>query len=149
MTAEFRMGSPDAEHLSITVLGREYAGADYYWDGNWVVVAISVVVGGFTGQVRASLRMDEIHRFNEGLKSLHQNLSGAAVLESMEDWITLKIAAGPRGQITVSGELTDGAGAGNVLTFKLAEVDQTYLANWVSSLNDIEREYPVIGSARG
>jgi hypothetical protein len=27
----------------------------------------------------------------------------------------------------------------------LAEVDQTYLAGWISSLDDIEKAYPVIG----
>jgi len=97
MTAEFRMGSTDVEHLSIAVLGREHAGADDYWDGNWVISTISVAVGGFTGRVRASLRTDEIHRFNEGLKFLNQNLFGAAVLESMEHWISLTVKAGFRG----------------------------------------------------
>lgn len=145
MSDEFRMGSTDADHLSIAVLSREHAGADDYWDGNWVITTISVVAGGFTGQVRASLRMDEIHRFNEGLKFLNQNLFGAAVLNSMEDWITLTVQAGPRGQIEVSGELADGAGAGNVLTFELPEMDQTYLRSWISNLDDIEKVYPVLG----
>jgi hypothetical protein len=145
MTAEFRMGSTDVEHLSIAVLGREHAGADDYWDGNWVISTISVAVGGFTGRVRASLRTDEIHRFNEGLRFLNQNLFGAAVLESMEHWISLTVKAGSRGRIEISGELRDEAGSGNVLSFELAEVDQTYLAGWISSLDDIEKAYPVIG----
>lgn len=145
MTAEFCMGSTDAEHFSITVLDREHAGADDYWDGNWVIATITVAVGGFTGHVRASLRTDEIHRFNEGLKALNQNLSGAAALESMEDWITLTVRAVSRGRIEVSGELKDGAGIGNVLKFELPEADQTYLADWISSLDDIESAYPVIG----
>jgi hypothetical protein len=55
------------------------------------------------------------------------------------------VKAESRGRIEVSGELTDGAGVGNVLTFELAEVDQTYLSSWISSLDDIEKAYPVIG----
>lgn len=145
MTAEFRIGSTDAEHLAITLLGREHAGADDYWDGNWVIADISVAVGGFTGQLRASLRTDEIHRFNEDLKLVDQTLSGAAVLDSMEHWITLTVSAESRGRIVVSGELADGAGVGNVLRFRLPEVDQTYLWNWISSLDDIQTAYPVIG----
>ena len=145
MTAKFQIGSTNVEHLSITVLGREHAGADDYWDGNWVIAAISVAVGGFTGNVRASLRTDEIHRFNEGLKLVNQNLFGAAVLESMEHWISLTVQAGSRGRIAISGELRDGAGVGNVLSFDLAEVDQTYLAGWISDLDDIEKTFPVIG----
>ena len=139
------MGSNDAEHLTIVVLGREHAGADDYWDGNWVIASISIAVGGFTGTVRASLRMDELHRFNEGLKFINQNLFGAAVLESMEHWISLTVKAESRGRIEISGELSDGAGAGNVLSFDLAEVDQTYLPGWISDLDDIEKAYPVIG----
>jgi len=139
------MGSNDAEHLTIVVLGREHAGADDYWDGNWVIATISIAVGGFTGTVRASLRMDELHRFNEGLKFINQNLFGAAVLESMEHWISLTVKAESRGRIEISGELSDGAGAGNVLSFDLAEVDQTYLPGWISDLDDIEKAFPVIG----
>jgi hypothetical protein len=145
VAAEFRMGSTDVEHLSIMVLGREHADADDYWDGNWVVAMISLAVGGFTGSGRASLRTDEIHRFNEGLKFVNQNLFGAAVLESMEHWISLTVKAGARGRIEISGELRDGAGVGNVLSFDLAEVDQTYLAGWISDLDDIGKTFPVIG----
>ncbi len=140
------MGSNEAEHLVIAVLGREHSGADDYWDGNWVVATISIAVGGFTGTVRASLRMDELHRFNEGLKFINQNLFGAAVLESMEHWISLTVKAESRGRIEISGELSDQAGAGNVLSFDLSDVDQTYLPGWISDLDDIEEAFPVIGS---
>lgn len=145
MTAEFRMGSTDAEHLSITVLGREHPDAENYWDRNWVISTISVAIGGFTGHVRASLRTDEVHRFNKELKSVNQKLFGAAVLDSMERWITLTVKAESRGRIQVTGELRDRAGDGNVLTFEMAEVDQTYLGSWISSLDDIEEAFPVIG----
>lgn len=139
------MSSTEVEHLSITVLGREHAGASDYWDGNWIICMISAAVGGFVGDIRASLRTDEIRRFNEDLKTLSQTLSGSAVLETMEQWITLTVQAASRGRIEISGELRDAAGNGNVLSFELPEVDQTYLGGWISSLDDIEQAYPVIG----
>jgi hypothetical protein len=139
------MGSNDAEHLTIAVLGREHAGADDYRDGNWVIATISIAVGSFTGTVSASLRMDELHRFNEGLKFVNQNHFGAAMPESMEHWISLTVKAESRGRIEISGELSDGAGAGDVLSFDLADVDQTYLPGWISDLDDIEKAFPVIG----
>lgn len=144
MTAELRMDSTEVEHLSIAALGREHAGAEDYWSGNWVTATISIAVGGFTGQARASLRTDEIHRFNEALKFLNQSLFGAAVLETIEDWISLTVKVGSRGQIEASDQLRDLAGNRNVLSFELAEVDQTYLPGWISSLDDIETAYPVV-----
>ena len=76
---------------------------------------------------------------------VNQNLFGAAVLQSMEHWISLRVKAGSRGRIAISGELRDGAGIGNVLSFDLAEADQTYLAGWISDLDDIKKTFPVIG----
>jgi hypothetical protein len=145
VTIEFRMGSTTAENLSIAVLGREHPRTHDYWDGNWIDTKITVSVGGFNGRVRASLRTDEIHSFNESLKVLNQNLVGEAMLDSMEHWIKLAVTAGSRGRIEISGTLRDQAVSGNVLSFELAEVDQTYLAGWISNLDDIETAYPVIG----
>lgn len=149
MTAEFRIGSTDAEHLFVAVLGRASADDENFWDRNWVITTICVAVGGFVGRVRALLRTEEIHSFNEGLKVLNQNLSGSAVLDSMEDWISVTVAAGSGGQIYVTGQLKDaagGGGRGNILAFELPEVDQTYLAGWISALDDIEKAFPVIES---
>lgn len=78
-----------------------------YWDGNWMISPISVRVGGFTAEIGATLRMDEIHRFNEGLKYINQNLDGAAVLASMELWIELAVRCEPNGHLSVVGEVTE------------------------------------------
>ncbi len=85
------LGSVDADHLSIVLLGRAHPGTTDYWDGNWVRSTLEVRAGGFTAHVTAELRAEEIHRFAEGLKFINDNLFDAAVLQSMEDWITLSI----------------------------------------------------------
>lgn len=146
MAVELLIGSRDAEHLLIEVLRREHPGADDYWDGNWVISSISLVVGGFRANIVASLRMDEFHRLNEGLKFIDQNLFGAAALESMEHWIELTIKCDAGGHVSISGWLSDQAGTGNVLSFELAERDQTYLPGWIRSLSDMEAEFPLLGS---
>lgn len=145
MSVELLIGSRDAEHMAIDVLGRERPGDRDYWDGNWVIADIELVAGSFTGRVRASLRMDEVHRLNEGLKFMRDNLFGAAVLESMEDWISLEIKCDSAGRVTVSGELRDQSSVQNVLTFVLPEKDQSYLGEWIACLDTIEQEFPVVG----
>lgn len=145
MSVELLIGSRDAEHLAIEVLGRERPGDSDYWDGNWVIADIDLVAGGFKGSVQASLRMDELHRLNEGLKFMRDNLFGAATLESMEDWISLEIKCDPAGRLTVVGELRDESSAGNVLTFGLPEKGQSYLGEWIACLDAMEQEFPVVG----
>ncbi|WP_431844131.1 WapI family immunity protein [Calidifontibacter indicus] len=96
---ELVIGSAGADHVSITVTGREHPEADDGWDANWVVAVISVVMGSFRGTVRASLRTDEIHRFKRELKSLNTTLAGTAVLDSLERWIApLTVRAEPGGR---------------------------------------------------
>lgn len=147
MAAELSIGSRDAEHLRIEVLRREHPGADDYWDGNWVVSRISLAVGDFNANIVASMRMDEIHRFNEGLKFIDQNLFGSAVLESMEHWIELTIKCDAGGHLSIAGWLSDRPGTGNVLSFQLPDRDQTYLPDWIGSLDAIEAAFPVLGSS--
>jgi hypothetical protein len=100
---------------------------------------------GFTAHVTAELRVDEIHRFAEGLKFINDNLFGAAVLQSMEDSITLSIKSNPNGALDVSGEVTDQQGVGNRLSFELHGFDQTHLSSWLSQLSAIELRFPVVG----
>lgn len=113
------LGSTEADHLSIVVLGRAHPGATDYWDGNWIRSTLEVRAGGFTAHVTADLRAEELHRFAEGLHSINDNLIGSAVLQSMEEWITLSIKCDPNGALEVSGEVTDEPGVGNRLSFEL------------------------------
>jgi hypothetical protein len=139
------LGSLDADHLAIVVHGRAHPGATDYWDGNWVRSTLRVRAGGFTAHVTADLRTDEIHRFGEELKFIDDNLSGGAVLQSMEDWIALSITCTPNGSLDVSGEVMDQPGLGNRLAFELHDLDQTRLSTWLSQVSEIESRFPVIG----
>ncbi|MGH3804468.1 MAG: WapI family immunity protein [Pseudonocardiaceae bacterium] len=145
MTPSLVLGSIDADHLAIVVHGRSHPGATDYWDGNWVRSTLRVRAGGFTAHVTADLRTDEIHRFGEALKSIDDNLAGAAVLQSMEDWITLSIQCNPNGGLAVSGEVMDQPGVGNRLAFELHDLDQTHLPTWLSQVSEIELRFPVVG----
>jgi hypothetical protein len=139
------LGALDAEHLAISVLGRAHPGSSGYWDGNWIRSTIKVRAGGFTADVSADLRTDELQRLAEGLKFINDNLFGTAVLQSMEHWIDLTIECKPNGSLRVSGEVMDRPGVGNRLAIELHDLDQTHLQAWMSQLTEIERAFPIIG----
>ncbi|HEU5271992.1 MAG TPA: hypothetical protein VFU36_18870 [Jatrophihabitans sp.] len=145
MAPQIVIGLTGTEHVIIRVEGRAHPGATDYWDGNWMISPISVRVGGFTADVAATLRMDEIHRLNEGLKYLNQNLDGTAVLSSMERWIDLTVTCEPNGHLSVVGVVTEDPGRRTRLEFEIDNLDQTMLPGWIAALDDIEREYPVLG----
>jgi hypothetical protein len=116
-----------------------------YWDGNWLISPIELVVGGFRGDVAAGLRMDELAGFREALESLHASLQGEAVLDSMEGWIQLRVVIDRRGSLQVSGKALDQPGSVNTLTFTIDGLDQTYLPAVISALAAAETRFPIRG----
>lgn len=137
---------PGSDRVIINVDDRAHPGTQDYWDGNWMTTPISVRVGGFSADVAASLRMDEIHRFNEGLKYINQNLEGTAVLASLELWIDLTVHCEANGHLTVHGDVIENPATDTHLEFEIANLDQTMLPGWIASLDAIEREFPVLGT---
>ena len=113
------VGDPAGDHISIRVLGRLHPGTDDVWDGNWLATPIEAVV---------------------------VTLDGEAVLKSVEDWLTLRVAAASRGRLGVTGILLDRPGDGNRLIFKINDLDQSYLPRIIDSLDEVETFFPVLGS---
>src|SRR6184192_855386 len=93
--------SSDVCSSDLRVLGRMHPGCDDYWDGNWLVSPITARVGGFTAQIGASLRVEELQAFRLGLQRLYERLHGEAVLCSMEDWVNLAVRCEPNGSLAV------------------------------------------------
>jgi hypothetical protein len=143
---ELLVGRPDSEHLKIQVLARMHPGSSDYWDGNWLVSPIAATLGSFTAQVRAGLRVDELQAFRQGLEQINQHLQGQAVLTSIEHWISLSVVCRPSGSLSVTGQLDDHYGTGNVLSFTIKDLDQTDLPTMLSALSAIEQTYPVLGT---
>jgi len=76
-----------------------------------------------------------------------------ASFETMAPWLRVTLELDTLGHITVGGEAgPEGSGKifGQVrLDFQLKDVmDQTYLPQLIAQLNEIEREFPIIGSPK-
>lgn len=140
------LGRPESDHLSIRVLGRMHAGADDFWDGNWLVTPVEIVLGGFSGEVVAALRAEELHSFKDALEAVYASLEGEAVLESMETWLTVRVAIDRLGGLLIAGRIRDRLGSGNELTFKIDGLDQSDLPAVVEALDEVLSLFPVLGT---
>jgi len=63
----------------------------------------------------------------------------------MEDWLSLAVRCEPNGSLLVDGTLRDDPGNGNVLSFTVADLDQTDIPAIVDALLAIDEAYPVLG----
>ena len=86
------LGPESGDHLSLRVLRRLHPQATDDVDAGWLVCPAHVHVGGFSGDVAISLRVEELHRFGEALRALRAGTRRTAVLESVEEWIDLAVA---------------------------------------------------------
>jgi hypothetical protein len=145
MAEPLTIGTTGNDRLIVSVNGRAHPGAEDFWDGNWMITPISVHVGGFTAEIAATLRMDELHRFHEGLKYINDNLDGAAVLTSMERWIDLTVRCERNGHLSVTGDVREDPASVTHLEFEIDHLDQTMLPGWLAALDAIEKEFPVLG----
>jgi len=144
--SEVRIGGPVGDHIAIRVLGRAYPHANDFYDGNWLTTVIDFALGQFSGTVAASLRADEFRSFHRALKELDASLRGDARLESMEEWISLRIAATSSGRLEIAGRLTDRPGDGNQLIFEIDGLDQSYLPAILTDLAGQLTRYPILGN---
>jgi hypothetical protein len=132
------------DRVVIRVRGRKHPQAADSSDGNWLVSPITVHVGGFTGEIAAGLRAEELVRFREGLEHVAQAGAGTAVLHSIEEWLSLAVVLQPSGVLDVSGAADDQPGIGNTLRFTLPPIDSDRLADWVAALRECELAYPPV-----
>lgn len=139
------IGRIEGDHLSIRVLGRLHPGADDFWDGNWLVTPVVVVSGGFKAKSGATLRAEELRSFRQALEEVYSSLEGEAVLESMETWLSVRVAIDQAGRVAATGRIVDQPGSANELSFKLDDLDQSDLPDVIEALKEVETFFPVIG----
>ncbi|MDQ7807416.1 hypothetical protein Q5425_27075 [Amycolatopsis sp. A133] len=96
----------------------------------------------------AGLRAEELRAFREELAKAHDEFGGVARLNSMEDWLDLIVTVTGSGEVKVDGLTIDGHGAGNKLSFRVGDFDQSDLPEILDALSAIEAEYPVVGRPR-
>ena len=144
----FRLGRDDRAHVVVSPHQRQHPEARDYWDGNWLLVTVTVATGAFRGCFEAQLRTDEFLRFREQLRTLYEKLVGPAVFDPIEPWLRIGIEGDGRGHFRASCRADDNPGIGNVLTFT-AEFDQTDLPALLRELDGICEAFPIVGMPSG
>jgi hypothetical protein len=138
-----RIGN-DAEFLTLMLRGRSHAGSTDYWDGNWLACTAEIAVGAFRGCLDQSIRTDELEGFRQQLEQLYQHLTGEAVLQSMEHWLSIQMVGHRRGHFDIYCRLCDDPAFGNTLDCRF-HFDQTDLSPLLRQLHSALDVYPVIG----
>jgi hypothetical protein len=141
-----QIGHESGARVRIQVLGRLHPDATDYWDGNWLMTLVNIVVGSFVAEISADLRANELDSFRQELAVLYSTFGGSAVLRSLEGWLDMTVSMTSAGSLQVDGHARDSVGRANELSFHIDSLDQTDLPSIIDSLEEVGVFYPMIGS---
>ena len=110
-------------------------------DAGWLISPITAHVGGFTALIDAGPWIGELRSFREGLEQIDRELSGQALLSSIEGWLSLTVQCERNGGLTIKETLQDRCWPRNQLRFALPGLDQTDLPPLVGSLRAAEERW--------
>ena len=138
----FSFGQSEHERVEVDVLCYERLPVGEYYDDNWLTAKISVLAGGFRGNVKAAILTGELIEFLAQIRVLYQGLSGTAEFTTLEGQLHLRLLGDGTGHVELAGEVADQPGIGNQLRFKL-QFDQSQLGASVRELEKVVLEFPV------
>ena len=145
---EVHIGILPRSQVVLDVMRRELPSAEDYWDGNWLVVQVTVAMGSWRGEFEAGLRSTEFEQFLAGVRHLQENLDSAAEFTTDEGWLHLRLMGDGLGHIRVEGRATDQPGTSDALSFR-TDFDQTYLSALIPELEAVMTAFPVRGERPG
>jgi hypothetical protein len=138
---EFSISQSEHEYITVDVLGYERSPVGELYDDNWLRIQIRVSVGGFRGNMSASILTTDLIGFAVGLRSIFEKLSGSAEFSTIEKQLSLRLLCDRTGHVSLSGSVSDHAGIGNRLEFSL-RLDQSDIASSVRQLDAITQTFP-------
>ncbi|HEY9175878.1 MAG TPA: hypothetical protein VI136_26660 [Verrucomicrobiae bacterium] len=138
----FSFGQTQHERIEVDVLKYERDPVGDYHDDNWLWVKIRVQAGGFCGKTDAAILTTELLGFLERLRVLHDTLEGSAEFSTLEEQLTLNLAADSKGHVELRGEVLDQPGIDNKLHFTLS-FDQSQLRASIRELEKVLSAFPV------
>ena len=116
------------------------------WDKNWVKTKITATGGVFSGTYEADLTTFDFENLKQDLNSLYENLNGEIEFSDLEGFLKLEIKGDNTGNFNIQVTCNDQPGIyTSELVFEI-NFDQTYIKNLVNKLNNITRQFPIVGN---
>ena len=137
----------DNEFIKIEILGYLYPKNDDYWEGNWLRIKVTIQAGAFNATYEGKLKTYNLKDFRRGLlrEIQYQEQRGvSAYLQSLENWIEMKIIGHGNGSFDVQCVACDNPPYGNKLIFKL-QIEKNEIEQMIEQVDEIMNIYPVRG----
>lgn len=126
--------------LRIDLLKFSHPNAELDWDRRWINSLVTLKAGGFSGEFKCDLRIDDFNSFKDELLVLYDKLDSTALFETLEGQLTINMKGDGIGHLEANCSAMDVAGIGNKLDFELS-FDQTMIPHMIRQLENIANTF--------
>jgi len=147
MVATLVLSGERGRRLAIEVRGYERDVARDPSDANWLDCSVDLVLGRFQGSAEASFATEDFACFFAELEAVMRGSGRAAVFETMEEGLSVRVELSRGGRVTVAGQLREVEVDGSVLSYSF-ESDRSSIEEFQVMLGRVVSEFPARVGAR-
>lgn len=144
------LGPPsiEMEGLQIWVHSRQFPDSTDYWDGNWLnITAHCGAKGADVWTSGPIIHLPELSRWAEACAQMYTKLSGAAALDCMEPYLSVRLDLDERGHVNMDVLITpELVNQEHKFCF---EVDQSYLPGLIQNCRKVLTDFPIRQASQG
>jgi hypothetical protein len=138
-------GSTDSEFVRASFGERPYRNAEHPFDRNQVIVLLDLVIRPFQASFEAMWLVESFSTFRSELERSYNSLEGEArFFPDYSKTLEVTLAGDGIGHFTIKGDVCANPATGPWFRFNLPTIDQTYLPDMISTLLELEKEYPAL-----
>lgn len=134
----------------LRAVGREFPDINDYWDGNWILFTVSLVMPGLSVEVTdPCIRVDELEAFLLELRSFSLGHLNAVESSFREPVVSIGVQAPEPGEEDLLARIEVNVFTDDGVAGTTAEMDLTNdsLDLFIRGIEDILRDYPVLARA--
>jgi hypothetical protein len=128
-------------------VGREFPDVSEYWDGNWIMITVSLLMPGLSVEITdPCIRADELEAFLLELRSFSLGYSTGVESSFREPVLFIGLSVPEQGEQDIVCRVEINVFADDGVATVALEMDLTHdaLDLFIRGIEDILREYPVV-----
>jgi hypothetical protein len=134
-------------YFLLQAAGREFPDINEYWDGNWILFTVLLVMPGLTVELTdPCIRVDELEAFLLELRNFSLGHSVGVESSFQEPVVSIGLQGAEPGQDEILARIEVNIFTDDGISGTVAEVDveNTAIDLFIQGVEEILREYPVV-----
>jgi len=139
------LGNTDSEYFRASFGDRPFLDSEHAFDRNQVAVQLDLLIWPFRASFETTWMVDSLSSFRSELERAYKTLEGEArFLPDYDGSLDVTLSGDGIGHFAIKRVVCSNPATGPWFKFQLPTIDQTFLPEMISSISDLQEEYPIL-----